>query len=194
MFEVQGKLIHLDLIESRFVCDLSACKGACCVAGDLGAPLEQVEIDLLNADYDQIAPYLTDAGREVIANQGIHIADSEGDLSTPLIEGGPCAYIKYNENGVAQCGIEAAWADGKTTFRKPISCHLYPIRVFDNQMGTFEALNYDRWDICDAACSLGEKLEIPIYAFLKESLIRKYGPDFYTELDEIAQAWLTREK
>ena len=139
-------LVSKDLIEEAFVCDLTRCKGACCVKGDVGAPLEPEEKEILEEIYPKVAPYLPEKGRRAIADQGTHVRDITGSDSTPLVNGKECAFTVFDEKGIASCGIEKAWEAGEIDFQKPISCHLYPIRV--NSFRQFEALNYDRWDIC----------------------------------------------
>lgn len=189
MFLIEGKLVSDEVFEEKFVCDLSACKGACCVEGDYGAPLEEEEIKILDQIQDQIAPFLSESGKKVLEEEGNYGYRVElKKHTTTLINGRECAYMTTNEKGIAQCGIETAWRAGATDFRKPISCHLYPIRVSKNEVVDFEALNYDRWDICKAACTLGAKLKIPVYKFLKEPLIRKYGESFYEAMEAAAQS------
>jgi hypothetical protein len=187
MLIIQGKLVSLDVVEEQFVCNLTACKGACCWEGDFGAPLEKEELKILESVYEEVRPFLSEQGRQAIEEHGLYSYSEEaGEYGTTLINQGPCAYMTYNQEGIAQCGIEEAYRAGKSDFRKPISCHLYPIRVLKREHLDFEALNYDRWDICSAACTLGAKLKVPVYQFLKEALIRKYGPAFYEELEAAA--------
>ncbi len=181
MILVGKAVLSDDVKENFFVCDLEKCKGACCVEGDAGAPLEEEEIGILDEIYPQIKSYLTEEGIETIERQGTWVYDQDGDKVTPTIgDNGACAYALTDERGILKCGIEQAYREGKVAFKKPISCHLYPIRI--TKYDDFEALNYDRWDICDAACALGGSLGVPIYKFLKEPLIRKYGEDWYAEL------------
>lgn len=182
MILIDNAVISDDIKEQFFVCDLNKCKGACCVEGDLGAPLEESELKELEESYEAVKPYLSDEGIKAIEKEGPYIKDFEGDFSTTTIGGKECAFAIYDENKILKCGIEQAHIDGKTKFKKPISCHLYPIRI--TKYDHYEALNYDRWSICSAACSLGVKLGIPIYKFLKEPLIRKYGEAWYQELCE----------
>lgn len=188
MIVVQDKLVSDDVVSEQFVCNLSACKGACCWEGDSGAPLEKAELAELDAIFEQVMPYLSPAGIAAIEAQGKYIWYEEAqEWGTTLVDNGPCAYMTLDTLGVAQCGIERAWRDGVVDFRKPISCQLYPIRVEKNEQVGFEALNYDRWDICSAACEKGKKEQVPVYVFLKDAIIRKYGVDFYEELDGAAQ-------
>jgi hypothetical protein len=190
MLIVQDKLISEDIIEEEFLCNLSACKGACCWEGDFGAPLETAELETLEKIYDEVKPFLTEAGKKAIEEQGVFVYNEVyKEHSTPLIENAACAYITYEENGTAKCGIEKAHEAGKTDFKKPISCHLYPIRVKKKHNVPFETLTYDVWDICSAACELGKKEQLPIYKFLKDALIRKYGVSFYEELEEAVKVW-----
>lgn len=188
MLIIQDKLVSDDVVERHFICNLNACKGACCWEGDYGAPVEEAELEVLNRIFDQVKPFLSPDGIAAIEKQGAYIwFEQENEWATPLINNGPCAYMTYNELGIAQCGIEQAWKAGATDFQKPISCHLYPIRVDRNEVAGFEALNYHEWDICSAACELGDKEKVPVYRFLKEAIIRKYGEDFYEELDAAAE-------
>ncbi len=183
MIEIDDTLITDDLKSSYFVCDLNRCKGACCVEGDLGAPLEDQELAVLDQIYPEVAPYLSKAGKMAIQEQGTYIKDHEGDFSTPTINHKECAYAIYDEKGILKCGIETAYNEKIINFRKPISCHLYPIRV--NNYQQFKAINYDRWHICDPACHLGESLKMPLYKFLKIPLIRKFGKRWYQKLEEV---------
>lgn len=180
MIKVGEVLVSEDIKITEFVCHLEKCKGACCVEGDLGAPLEEDELPLMQEIQNSVAPYLTDDGKKAIAMQGAYILDEDGDYSTPTIGGKECAYSHYDEKGILKCGIEQAYLDGKTTFRKPISCHLYPIRITKKK--GFEAVNYHHWNICSDACKLGAALGVPLYKFLKDPLIRKYGDAWYAEL------------
>lgn len=187
MLIVQGKLISDDILEEHFLCNLQACKGACCWEGDLGAPLERAEMQTLEMIYDKIKAYLSPEGRRVLEKEGLFTYyEDTGDHGTPLVENGACAYMTYTHDGIASCGIEQAYNDGKTDFRKPISCHLYPIRINKEDHTDFEALNYDRWDICSAACSKGKEHKLPLFQFAKAALIRKFGPAFFEELEAAA--------
>jgi hypothetical protein len=183
----QNTLISEDIIENNFICNLEKCKGACCVEGEFGAPLEEEEIKILESEFENIKPFLSDAGIKAIRKNGVWEKARDGDIVTTCLPNGQCNFSTY-ENGILGCGIEKAFKEGKTTFRKPISCHLYPIRI--TKVAEFDALNYSRWDICKPACNLGNKHKLPIYKFLKEALIRKYGEDWYTELELICDAYL----
>lgn len=184
MVQHDNVLLSDDIFDHHFVCDLTKCKGACCVEGDAGAPLEESELDLLEKDFTAIKPYLSPVGLQEIENQGLYTIDDDGDFTTPIIKGRECAYAVYEESGLLACGIEKAWKEGKTTFQKPMSCHLYPIRA--KTFGEQTVLNYDRWHICAPACDLGKSLKIRVFEFLKAPLIRKFGEKWYQELDTIA--------
>lgn len=189
MIEHRGTLISEDLFERRFVCDLSACKGECCVAGESGAPLELAEAELLKELWPKIRPYVPEKGQRAIDEHGVSEVDTDGDLVTTLVEGrGECAFTVFDANGIALCGVEKAWKDGAIPFRKPLSCHLYPIRV--TKLKFHDGLNYHQWPICKPACECGAKLDVPVFRFLKDALIRAYGADWYAELEEIHVAWL----
>lgn len=182
MIVIGNAIISEDIQYNFFVCNLEKCKGACCVEGDLGAPLEKSELAELENIYPQVEPYLSEKGKKAIAEQGKYIRDYEGDFSTPTVNGRECAYAIYDERGILKCGIEQAYLDKKINFKKPISCHLYPIRI--TQYEDYDALNYDRWSICSPACSFGKALNMPLYKFLKEALTRKYGEEWYQSLVE----------
>lgn len=186
MIILEPALVSEDLLEKRFICDLSKCKGACCVEGEFGAPLEEEELSILKEEMPNILPYLTNDSQAAIAEKGFFEKDSDGDLVTTCLPSGECNFSYRDEQGVLSCGIEKAWKEGKTSFRKPVSCHLYPIRV--SKVGEYDALNYHRWDICKPACKLGEKHQTAVYEFLKEPLIRRFGKTWYKELEKVAQA------
>lgn len=178
-------LVSDDIIERNFVCDLSKCKGACCVEGDAGAPMEEFEIGELEGSIEEIKPLLTEEGAKEIEKTGVFDYDSNGGYVTPLVNGGECAFTIFDKNGIASCGIEKAYDEGRINFRKPVSCHLYPVRISKNIH--HEAMNYHRWSICNPACALGEELRVPVYKFVKEALIRNYGQEWYDELDKKAE-------
>lgn len=191
MIHHRGTLISEELFEKRFVCDLSACKGACCEQGDSGAPLEAEEARLIKKHLKDILPYMTERGRETVKKQGTSVVDMDGELVTPLVqEYAECAFAKKDDRGIWQCGIERVHTDGRIPFHKPISCHLYPIRV--KKLKTGEALNYDEWPICKPACSCGAKLDVVVFRFLKDSLVRKYGAEWYDELEVLYAEWSKR--
>ncbi|MBN1199124.1 MAG: DUF3109 family protein [Bacteroidales bacterium] len=179
MISLPPALISDDLKELFFCCDMEQCKGACCVEGDAGAPLEEEEISLLDDYLDEIKPFMTPAGIEEIERIGIFDYDAEGRFVTPLIEGMECAYIFFEE-GLARCAIEKAYQENKIPFPKPLSCHLYPVRI--SSIGNEEAVNYHKWYICQPAVENGHRNKIRLYQFLKEALIRKYGEVWYGEL------------
>lgn len=188
MLVIEDKIVSDDILREKFVCELSACKGECCVAGDVGAPLEAGELQILEDMYETVKPYLTAEGIAAIEAQGFLVeTDQPEKYNTPLIENKGCAYINY-DNGIAICGIEKAFRDGKVDFKKPISCHLYPIRVSTQKKTNMQMLNYERWDVCKAACKNGKKLGVPVFRFLKEPIVRKYGQEFY----DILEAYYTK--
>jgi hypothetical protein len=181
MIIIDDILISDDILQKKFVCDLNACKGACCIEGDSGAPLEDEETGILDDIYEEVKPYLRKEGIAAIEKLGRYMIDSDGDMVTPLIKGKECAYVIF-ENGIALCGIEKAFLDGKISWKKPISCHLFPIRIA--KLSTGEAVNYQEIDICKPACKCGNKSDVPVYKFLKEPIIRKYGEEFFDALEE----------
>ncbi len=185
MIEVKNTLVHEDIVSENFVCNLNKCKGICCIEGDSGAPLERSELAILDEIYPSVKPYMTEKGIAVIEEFGTYVKDFEGDYTTPCVDTNKeCAYV-IMENGISKCSIEKAYEDGKIGWKKPISCHLYPIRI--TNYPEFEVLHYDRWNICSPACSFGNELKVPVYQFLKEPLIRKYGAEWYNELVEKAK-------
>jgi hypothetical protein len=188
MIQINDKLISEDIFSEEFVCNLGKCKGVCCVEGDVGAPLEKEETEILDKIYEKIKPYLSENGKKAVEKHGTWTIDPmDGDFVTPMVEDKECAYVIFDENGITKCGIEKAYENGAVDFQKPISCHLYPIRV--NPYSTFIALNYHQWEICNDACVLGKELKVPIYQFLKIPLIRKFGKDFYKTLCEAQKDW-----
>ena len=186
MIQVGKTLVSDDLFSKAFTCNLNACKGACCVKGDAGAPLELEETKILKKIYPKVKPFLRPEGIDAIESQGSHVTSKQGDLETPLIDGGECAYVIFDDNQVALCGIEQAYNKGQIDWKKPISCHLYPVRV--KSYSEFSAVNYHKWQICSSACSLGHELQVPVYKFVKQALIRKFGEDWYKKLEEIAHS------
>lgn len=184
MIEIGQTLVSLDLIKQKFTCDLQKCKGACCVEGASGAPLEQDELLVLDEFYLSIKPYLTPEGIKSIEKHGVYVIDSDGDYVTPLIHQQHCAY-SYIENDVTRCAIEKAFSDGVISFRKPLSCFLYPVRI--TMYKNYEAVNYDENQICKDAVCLGKKTDMPVYMFLKQALIQKYGEGWFNELELVAR-------
>ena len=185
MIQIDDTLVSLDVIERYFLCDLSKCKGECCVEGDSGAPLEDSELAKLQKVLPIIWDDLSPKAQEVIHKQGVAYIDEEGDTVTSIVNGKDCVFTCYDERGYCYCAIEKAFRAGKTDFYKPVSCHLYPIRV--GNYGVYKAVNYNRWDVCKAAVLLGRKENLPVYRFLKEPLIRKFGEDWYAELELVAE-------
>lgn len=181
MIEIDDKIVSADILRECFACDLGKCKGICCVEGDAGAPLELEEVDELEENYAAYAPYMTEEGRREVERQGFMVVDSDGDYTTPLVNNAECAYA-FEENGITFCAIERAYREGKCSFLKPISCHLYPIRVMKFSNGTF-GLNYHRWGVCHDAVECGRKIGLPIYKALKEPIIRRFGEEFYKALE-----------
>jgi hypothetical protein len=182
---IDNILVSDDIVEAKFICDLHKCKGGCCEDGDAGAPLEKAELKELEEHINVIKPYLTPEGLQELKRQGLYTYDREFGFVTPTINGGICAYAFRDNQGIIKCGIEAAYRDGKLDWKKPISCHLYPIKV--NKTKTYTMLNYEPRDpMCNPGCALGKKAKMPVYEFLKEPLERKFGTEFYTTLHQIA--------
>lgn len=188
MIAIENTLISDEIISAQFVCDLQKCKGGCCEDGDAGAPLTTDELIELRENFDIIKPYLSPEGLAAIESQGKYAHDSSFGWVTPTIKGGICAYGKKDENGIIKCGIEQAFNEGKIQWKKPISCHLFPIRISpSSQDPSLDFVNYEpRQDLCRAACALGKRLKVPVYIFLKDALIRKYGKEFYETLEATA--------
>lgn len=184
MFQIDNTLISEEIIENDFVCNLNACKGACCVDGESGAPLEEKETEILVDIYAKAKPFLSQEGIAAIEAQGAFVKGEDGEWETPLVNNSECAYVIYTE-GIAKCGLEEAYNNDATSWKKPVSCHLYPIRT--REYSEFTAVNYHKWEICDPACSLGNELQVPIYKFVKEALIRKFGEEWYSELEKVAE-------
>lgn len=181
MISIGKTIVSEEVINKQFSCDLSKCFGECCVQGDSGAPLEEEEIGIIEDLLDDITPYMTKAGIEVAKLKGVFDYDQDGDYVTTLVNEKECAFV-YFENNIALCAIEKAYLEGKIKYRKPISCHLYPIRI--TKYADFEAVNYHKWHICDIALSKGKREQIPLYKYLKEPLIRKYGEDWFRKLEK----------
>jgi len=191
MLQIKDTLISLDLLDQCFLCDLSQCKGACCIEGEAGAPLEKKELETIEAILPVIWEKLSPAAQAMIEKQGITYIDAEGDTVTTLVEGKECVFACWDEQGICQCAIEKAWQEGLISFRKPISCHLYPVRL--QQYPSFTAINYSEWSICSKAREAGQASGVPLYRFLKEALVRKFGQEWYDELC-LAADWYSRKK
>ncbi len=187
MFQLGKTIVSEDIIEKEFVCNLSTCKGKCCIDGEAGAPLEEDELKILLDIYPKVKPFLRAEGILAIEYQGLFITN-EGEYETPLINNKDCAFVIFDEKNTAKCGIEEAYNQGVINWKKPISCHLYPIRIMN--YSEFSAVNYHHWPICDDACVLGKELQIPVYKFVKEALIRKFGEDWYSELEKVAKTFI----
>ena len=185
MIAIDNVLVSDDVVKEQFVCDLTKCKGGCCEDGDAGAPLTKDELAIVNEVYEIVKPYMTKEGIAVIERNGRYEYDREFGWVTPTIEGKMCAYGFRDKKGVIKCAFEQAYYDGKIAWKKPISCHLYPIKVKPTK--EYDMMNYEpRETLCSPACALGKKLKVPTYIFLKEAIIRKYGEDFYGVLEQVA--------
>lgn len=188
MIAIDNVLLSDEIVKAQFVCDLSKCKGACCVDGDAGAPLAKDELDKINEVYDKVVPYLTPEGLKELNKQGRYVYHREHGWVTPTIGNSICVYGITDENGIVKCGIEQAYLAGKIKWKKPISCHLFPAIVKESKHSNNVYVNYEpREDNCKAACSLGKKLKVPVYIFLKEALVRRFGKKFYEALDATAK-------
>jgi hypothetical protein len=193
MIAIENVLISDEVIEAKFVCDLDKCKGGCCEDGDAGAPLEKEERKILDKHFNVIKPYLTKEGLAEIQSQGRYLYDREFGWVTPTVGGKICAYGFRDDKGIIKCGIEQAYNDGKLPWKKPISCHLYPIKI--SKRKEYTNLNYEPRDVlCNPACALGKKLKVPVYQFLKEAIVRKFGEEFYAALHQVAVEHFQEEK
>ena len=181
MIEIGRTIISRDVFEKHFLCDLLKCKGACCVEGDSGAPLTTEEAKTIEKGYFHFQNYLSGKHQREVDKQGFSIIDSDGDLVTPLVNNRQCVYSFSDELGILKCAIEKAHFEGKTNFRKPVSCHLFPIRITEYKR--FDALNYEQLKICQPGRECGVSQKLPLYKFLKEPLIRKYGEEWYKEVE-----------
>lgn len=187
MLAIDNILVSDEIISEQFVCDLTKCKGACCVDGDAGAPLEDKELNNINEVFDQVLPYLSDESKQELNKQGRYVYNKNFKWVTPTIDNKVCVY-GIVDNGIVKCGIEQAYLDGKIKWKKPISCHLFPIITKESKTSDAIYVNYEpREDNCKAACNLGKKLKVPVYVFLKEALIRKFGVKFYKALEATAK-------
>lgn len=194
MLAIGKTLVSLDILTEDFICNLSACKGACCEEGTYGAPLLDDEVTLIQQNMETIKPYMTEEAVEFIKDKNFWQIDPENEPVTQTLRGQEeCVFAKRDApGGIWKCTIEQAYKDDKSTFLKPKSCHLYPIRL--STVGEYVALNYDRWDICSPACTFGKEHKTPVYIFLKEPLIRAFGEDWYKELEQVATEYLASIK
>lgn len=180
MIHIENTIISDDIADCFFCCDITVCKGACCVEGDAGAPLDEEEISVLEDIIDEVKPYMAEGGIKVVEKYGVFDYDVTGNFCTPLVNDKECAFVVFDDRQIAHCAIEKAYNDKKITFRKPVSCHLYPVRI--NKYDSFEAVNYHKWFVCHSAVANGEKNKIPLFDFLRDPLIRNYGRKWYNEL------------
>jgi hypothetical protein len=187
MIIVGDAILSEDILDKRFVCQLDQCKGACCIEGDAGAPLLHAELEIIENVLPTVKKYMRSDALEYLAEKGFHTRDPDGELVTECQKSGECVFVQYDGSGIAKCSFEMAYEAGESAFKKPISCHLYPIRA--KRYGNYTALNYHKWDICNPACKAGSEMNVRVFEFLKEPLIRKMGADWYKELEEVSKAW-----
>jgi len=180
MIQIGETVVSELLLEKKFVCNLDKCKGSCCVEGDAGAPLEENELKELEKVFPLVKEYLS-AKAIAALEEDLYTIDHDGEYVTQLVNGKECAFVSFKKDGTTQCAMEQAYNDGKTSFKKPISCHLFPVRL--SKLANFTAVNYAHWDICDDACTFGKELGVKTYQFLKEPLIRKFGKEWFTEVE-----------
>jgi hypothetical protein len=183
MIQIDDKLISDDVIDKKFVCDLNACKGACCIEGDSGAPITKDEVYNLKNNLSPIKKYMRKEGISAIEDNDVYYLDEENEAVTTLVKGKECAFVYFDKNNIAKCSIEKAYKENEIEFNKPISCHLYPIRV--KKLDELEAINIDHWKICSPACSCGEKLNVKVFRFLKEAIVKRWGQEFFKQLEII---------
>ncbi|MBO5974479.1 MAG: DUF3109 family protein [Paludibacteraceae bacterium] len=192
MIQIEDTIVSFDFFDKQFCCDLAVCKGICCIEGDSGAPLEQEEL----IELEQVLPFIWDdlpkKSKEVIEKQGLAYVDVEGDLVTSIVDGKECVFAYTDEKGFCKCAIEKAWKEGKISFRKPISCHLYPARL--TKYTRFTAVNFHSWNICRCANLLGKKENIPVYKFLKEAFVRRFGEEWYLQLEMAADVYYAEKR
>lgn len=192
LVEIDDKIVSTDLFSEKFVCDLSKCKGACCVKGNGGAPLTEKEVKLIEDNLEQIKPFMSEKGIQTIKDEGVYYLDEEDAPATKLIDKKECCFVYFDNSNTAKCSIETAYKSGEIDFNKPQSCHLYPIRI--KEFTEFTALNYEEWDICAPACNLGQSLKVPVYKFLQEPITRVFGSSFFDELSKIDLELKKREE
>ena len=191
MLQIDDTIISLELLDEHFVCDLNACKGICCIEGDDGAPLEESEVKIIEELLPIIWDDLTEVSKEVIRKQGVSYIDGDGEPVTSIVNGAECVFTYTDQDGMCKCAIEKAFREGKTDFYKPISCHLYPVRL--QKYDEFTAVNYHRWGVCNCARKLGGKLGVPVYQFLKEPLIRRFGHEWFEQLEIADEEFKTKK-
>ena len=192
MVEIEDKIISDELFEKKFVCDLQKCKGGCCVEGDSGAPLKSKEIKEIAKNLSIIKSEMSTKGLNAIKNNDFHYVDSDGDKVTKLVDGKECVFVVFDKNNIAKCSIESAFRKNKINFNKPISCHLYPVRV--KKYDSFTAVNVDSWHVCKPACECGTELNVPVFKFLKDAIVRSWGLDFYHHLDSVYNEFFNKKK
>ena len=181
MVQVGEAIVSFDVLKEPFCCDLNCCKGVCCIEGDAGAPVTIDEVAAIENLLPEIEQHLSPEAKDVISKQGVAYTDASGDLVTSIVNGKDCVFTCHDGNGCCHCATEKAFHDGKVSFMKPVSCHLYPIRV--KKLGEYWGLNYDRWEVCGAARIKGQREHIPVYRYLKEPLVRRFGKEWYDELE-----------
>ena len=184
MLEILNTLVSLDLFKVFFCCDLEKCHGACCIEGDAGAPVTMEEVELLEEAYEKLHDDLSPEAQLLIESEGVVYPDKDGELVTQIINEKDCVFVKH-EKGCAFCAIDSAYRCGRFHWQKPISCALYPVRL--SKVGGITAVNVHKWDICQPARDLGKKLQLPVYQFLKEPLIRRFGQAWWDECDLAAK-------
>lgn len=185
MIEIGRTIVSMDLLEEFFLCDLEQCKGACCVEGDSGAPLTGEEARALEEHYPIFREFLPAEHREVIEKEGYSLVDQDEDLVTPLVGNRQCAYSYFTDEGILKCAVERAWAEGRISFRKPVSCHLFPVRITEYRH--FDAVNYQKLEICRPGRDCGRRNKLPLWQFLREPLIRRYGEEWFVALEAAAR-------
>jgi hypothetical protein len=192
MVEIEDKIISDELFEKKFVCDLQKCKGGCCVEGDSGAPLKSKEIKEIAKNLSIIKSEMSTKGLNAIKNNDFHNVDSDGDKVTKLVDGKECVFVVFDKNNIAKCSIESAFRKNKINFNKPISCHLYPVRV--KKYDSFTAINVDSWHVCKPACECGTELNVPVFKFLKDAIVRSWDLDFFHHLDSVYNEFFNKKK
>ena len=193
MISIDKTILSDELFEEKFVCDLHACKGECCISGESGAPLDLDELPLIEGIVEKVKPYLNKKGLKAIEKYGPYVLDSDGDYTTTLVgKEKECAFVVFDENNWAKCAIEMAHKDGVIDWQKPLSCHLYPIRITPHK--NHDALNYHRWNICKDACACGLKLNVPVYKFLQTPLTRKYGKTWFKKVEKAYKEYMDLKK